>query len=238
VRLRHARAGLTSLMRAAFAGQLAEIEHRLDEQLTRAVQTLIEVGEAVVEITDERIEQIALDGWRLRQHSRRIDGDVVTVAARQAPVAGDLRLVMAMIQLAHHQGLIANQFGMVAEQLIAIAPDSVDRRGSAERLAVMARLAAAQLGSAASAFSSRDLALARRLDRDDDQIDVLNREIFNAALELDATREQLELAVRHVLIARSLERIGDNAVDIAELAAFVVTAEIREFSDASHPEAA
>jgi phosphate uptake regulator len=38
-----------------------------------------------------------------------------------------------------------------------------------------------------------------------------------------------------VLIARSLERIGDNAVDIAEQAAFLVTAELREFTDASHP---
>jgi phosphate uptake regulator len=44
-----------------------------------------------------------------------------------------------------------------------------------------------------------------------------------------------ELALRYVLIARSLERIGDNAVDIAEQAVFLVTAELQEFSDASRP---
>ena len=41
--------------------------------------------------------------------------------------------------------------------------------------------------------------------------------------------------MRHVLISRSIERIGDNAVDIGEQAAFLVTRELREFNDASHP---
>jgi phosphate uptake regulator len=61
--------------------------------------------------------------------------------------------------------------------------------------------------------------------------------VFSASLRTDQTRER-ELALRHVLIARSLERIGDNAVDIAEQAVFLVTAERREFSDASQPRAA
>jgi phosphate transport system protein len=39
-----------------------------------------------------------------------------------------------------------------------------------------------------------------------------------------------------VMIARALERIADNAVDIAEQASYVVTGELREFSDASHPD--
>ena len=37
-----------------------------------------------------------------------------------------------------------------------------------------------------------------------------------------------------MLVARALERIGDNAVDIGEQVAFVVTGQFREFSDASH----
>jgi phosphate uptake regulator len=47
--------------------------------------------------------------------------------------------------------------------------------------------------------------------------------------------KERELALRHVLIARSLERVGDNTLDIAEQAAFLVTAQLREFSDASRP---
>ena len=59
--------------------------------------------------------------------------------------------------------------------------------------------------------------------------------VFEAALKLEGRPSELELALRHVLIARSLERVGDNAVDIAEQAAFLATAQLREFTDASHP---
>lgn len=77
--------------------------------------------------------------------------------------------------------------------------------------------------------------MARGLDREDDAIDKLNREVLEATLALDAAPERRELGLRHVAIAHSLERIGENAIDIAVLAAFLITAELREFTDASRP---
>ena len=59
--------------------------------------------------------------------------------------------------------------------------------------------------------------------------------MFEATFDLDAPPDQRELALRHVLIARSLERIGDNAVDIAEQVAFLAEGRVREFTDASQP---
>ena len=50
--------------------------------------------------------------------------------------------------------------------------------------------------------------------------------------------ELREWAMFMVLVARCLERIGDNTVDIAEQVVFVVTGLFREFADASHPETA
>jgi phosphate transport system protein len=84
-------------------------------------------------------------------------------------------------------------------------------------------------------FTARDLDQAHQIDRDDDAIDQLNRTIFEATLALQDAADERELALRHVLIARNLERVGDNAVDIAEQAAFLVTAQLSEFSDASRP---
>ncbi len=222
-------------MREAFADQLAELEQRIGAGLGNAVSTLADVAAAVTDLDDARSESIAQAGQLLRSSARSVDTDLVTITARQAPVAGDLRLVLALVQIAHSQGLIANQFELISDQLARIDPNVPDRYGTAERVSSMATLAGSQLAHAASAFSTRDLALARGIEREDDAIDHLNREVFETTLELEEAPERRELGLRYVLIARSLERIGDNAVDIAEQAGFLLTAKLREFTDASRP---
>jgi phosphate transport system protein len=88
------------------------------------------------------------------------------------------------------------------------------------------------------AFESRDVALAQDLVRQDERINRLNREIFKLALEHGEDSDRREWAMHMMLMARAIERIGDNAVDIGEQVAFVVTGLFREFTDASHPEIA
>ena len=56
------------------------------------------------------------------------------------------------------------------------------------------------------------------------------------AIEIGDTEDVREWATGMLLIARAIERMGDNAVDIGEQTAFVVTGLFREFEDASHPE--
>jgi phosphate transport system protein len=219
----------------AFASQLAEIEDRIDNELRLAIATLPTIAEAITGHDPDLTKTIAQTARELKQASHRADAELVIVAARQAPVARDLRLVLALVQLAQHQGLLANQFELITEQLAEIDPAYPDGQRTSERLAEMAMLAASQLEAAVTAFESRDLVLARRIEHDDDEIDRLNREVFQATLDLDGYPSHRELTYRHVLIARSLERIGDNAVDIAEQAAFLETAEMRQFTDASHP---
>src|SRR5262249_43556050 len=160
----------------------------------------------------------------LRQAARSVDSDLVIVTARQTPVASDLRLVLTLIEGAHHSMLIANQFDLISEQLTASCPATIENGLPTARFAAMAHLASAQLSHAVAALRSRDLAAALRVDVEDDEIDKLNREVFEAALALEDSPEQYELALRRVLIGRSVERIADNAVDIAEQVAFLVTA--------------
>ena len=88
------------------------------------------------------------------------------------------------------------------------------------------------------AFERRDVELAQDLVRQDDVIDRLNRECFHIALEIGDDADRREWAMTMMLVARCIERIGDNAVDIGEQVAFVVTGLFREFEDASHPELA
>jgi phosphate transport system protein len=221
-------------VRAAFATELAAIETRIHADLKSAVLTLTLVADAVTGPMSVWSEAIAQRARELRGASSSADADLVAITARQAPVAGDLRLVLSLIQVSQYEGLIANQFALISQQLDAIDANASDRQRTGERLSEMATLAGDQLHRALRAFVTRDVYVARAVDRDDDAIDKLNRAIFEATLCLEAEQKVRAVAMRQVLIARSLERIGDNAVDIAEQVLFLVTAQHREHSPGSH----
>ena len=67
-------------------------------------------------------------------------------------------------------------------------------------------------------------------------INRLNRRCFHRALEIGDDIDTREWAMHMLFVARCIERIGDNTVDVGEQIAFVVTGLFREFTDASHPE--
>jgi phosphate transport system protein len=70
----------------------------------------------------------------------------------------------------------------------------------------------------------------------DDPIDRLNRGMLQQVLEVSDDQQMLEWGIRMYVVSRQLERVGDNAVDIGEQVAFLITGEFHEFTDASHPE--
>ena len=89
---------------------------------------------------------------------------------------------------------------------------------------------------ALDSFADRDLDRAETLVELDELIDRTNRRFVERVVELVAEPELREWVLRMVLVSRTLERIGDHAVDIGEQVAYLLTAEFREFTDASHPE--
>jgi phosphate transport system protein len=111
------------------------------------------------------------------------------------------------------------------------APVDEEMRSQIVRMGALAR---SEVEQAKQAFLLRDVALAEDLVRQDEQINRLNREVFQRAVETGDDLDSREWAMTMMLVARALERIGDNAVDIGEQVAFVVTGLFREFSDASH----
>jgi phosphate transport system protein len=99
----------------------------------------------------------------------------------------------------------------------------------------MGAVATALVAQCQVAFRDRDLPLATDLLEKAADVSRLNREIFRAALDLGEDVDSREWATYMVLVARALERIADNAVDIGEQVAFVVTGLVHEFSDSFRP---
>ena len=110
------------------------------------------------------------------------------------------------------------------------APKDKDILDAIER---MGQLARSQVSQSKDAFAGRNVELAQDLVRQDAEINRLNREIFRRAVDVGDDQDVREWAMFMILVARCLERIGDNTVDIAEQVVFVVTGLFREMADAA-----
>jgi len=221
--------------RTHFNEEMERLEAQGLSGLDLVARTLDRTREAIQEQDVELAEMIiadddVIDGLYLQVHQ-----GVLSLLALQAPVASDLRLVAAILDVIKHIERMGDQC-VNAAKMIPLAghepPRELDILSSIDRMAAQAK---AQVLQAKQAFQSRDVALAEDLVRQDDEIDRLNRDVFRLALEAGDDPDTREWAMTMMLMARAIERIGDNAVDIGEQVAFVVTGLFREFTDASHP---
>ena len=201
------------------------------ESLDRVLESLqhqdIELA-AIVIADDDRI-----DGRYLEVHQ-----GVLSLLARQAPVATDLRLVAAVLDVIKHVERMGDQCVNIAKLLPLGGHEPPANEIMLDKLGEMGAQARSQVAQAKIAFERRDVGLAEDLVRQDEAINRLNREVFKLALDIGDDPDTREWGMHMLLVARALERIGDNAVDIGEQVAFVVTGLFREFTDASHPAAA
>ncbi len=200
---------------------------QLDRTLEAFTERDIELARMVVE-DDDRI-----DGRYLEVHQ-----GVLSLLALQAPVAGDLRLIAALIHLIKHVERMGDQCVNIAKILPLDGYDPPTNPEIVALIEQMGRQARSQVAQAGHAFKRRDVALAQDLVRQDEEVNRLNRDVFRIATEIGDDHDLREWAMHMMLVARCLERIGDNAVDIGEQTAFIVTGLFREFTDASHPELA
>jgi phosphate transport system protein len=221
--------------RVEFHEQLKEIEREaittgdlcieaLDQAVEAVVQNDLELASMVVE-SDDRI-----DGRYLEVHQ-----GILSLLARQAPVATDLRLAAALLHVIVHVERIGDLCVNIAKLVPLMGESPPSSYEIISKIEAAGSQARDQIKQAQLAFSKRSIDLAEDLVRQDDVIDRLNREVFNAALEIGADPSTREWAAHMMLIARYLERIGDHTVDIGEQIAFVVSGLFREFTDASRP---
>jgi phosphate transport system protein len=211
-------------LEAAALGGLDLVVEQLDRVLEALEHVDVELA-ALVIADDDRI-----DGRYLEVHQ-----GILSLLALQAPVAGDLRLVAALLHVIRHVERMGDQCVTIAKLIPLSGNEPPVRDEILAKLLEMGRCARAEILQAKRCFAERDVAMAEDLVRADSEVNRINRELFRFAVEVGDDLDTREWAMHMTFVARALERLGDNSVDIGEQAAFVVTGLFREFSDSSHP---
>lgn len=195
-------------------------------QLDRALESLsyqdVELAGMVV-ADDDRI-----DGRYLEVHQ-----GILSLLARQAPVATDLRIVAALLHMIRCIERMGDQCVNIAKLVPLSGYESPKDKEILDAIERMGQLARSQVVQIKEAFARRNVELAQDLVRQDAEINRLNRAIFRRAVDVGDDLDMREWAMFMILVARCLERIGDNTVDIAEQIVFVVTGLFRELAESA-----
>ncbi|HSC50414.1 MAG TPA: phosphate signaling complex protein PhoU [Gaiellaceae bacterium] len=222
-------------VRVTFQEELDQLEASLQEEgalVLRVLRgSLNALAQRDVELADD---VIAFDDDVDRQYVQ-IEETIQSLLARQTPVATDLRLVLAMLHMNLHLERMAD-YSVTIAKLTKLVADVEGDPALLQSLQEMGERAEEMIRVALDAFANRDLEAAESLVDLDELIDRSNRRFVERVVEVVGEPGLREWVLRMVLVSRTLERIGDHAVDVGEQVSYLLTAEFREFTDASHPE--
>jgi len=167
-------------------------------------------------------EEVIADDLKIDELQHEIDDRIIDIIARQQPVASDLRALVTALRM----GSDLERMGDLAEHVAKLA-----RRRHPE-CAVPAELIATvtAMGEAAekitkktsTVISTRDIELALQVDKDDDVMDRLHRELIAILIE-PVWEHGIEVAIDLTLLGRYYERFADHAVSVSRRVYFLVT---------------
>lgn len=170
-------------------------------------------------------EQVIQADMQLDALERDLDERCITLLARQQPVATDLRVVVSGLRMSASIERMGDLARHVAQVTRMRYPDKV-LPASIEPLFTRFAEASNEVASdVVELLGSHDLDLAHKVERDDDILDELHRDVFTATLgpDWDGTIEQ---TVDVTLLGRFYERFGDHAVSVAHRITYLVTGDL------------
>ncbi len=222
-------------MRVELQAELDQLEATIQEEGDLVLRALRGALNALRERDAELADEVIAFDDLVDARAHDVERQVESVLARQTPVAGDLRLVLAILHINLHLERMADLCVNIAKmakvgRTIGHAADVV-----VEGFEEMGSRAEEMTRVALESFRQRDLALAESLVALDELIDRSNRRVVSELARLEGDAAAREWALLMIVVSRCLERIGDNAVDIGEQTAYLVSGDFREFEDASHP---
>ncbi len=221
--------------RHQFRESLKDLESQTLGGLDMVIQQLDRSLESVSHQDVELAGMVVAEDDRIDERYLEVHQGVLSLLARQAPVAGDLRIVAALLHIIRCVERMGDQCAHIAKLVRLSGHEAPKDKEILDAIERMGQCARSQVSQAKEAFATRNVEIAQDLVRLDGEIDRLNREIFNRAVDVGDDLEVREWAMFMILVARCLERIAGNTIDVAEQTVFVVTGLFREFAGESQP---
>jgi len=195
--------------------QVLELGSMVDRSIDRAIAALVgrdvELAEAVVREDDE-----------VNRARYEIDTACLAMLAQQAPVAGDLRVIVSVLSIVGELERIGDHAEGIGRIVIMMADEPLVK--PLVDIPLMAKRARQMLRDSLTAFSERDVPAARLVGEADDEVDALQEHVYHDLIEIMLRDPSAVVPCTHLLwVSHNLERIADRATNVAERAVFMAT---------------
>jgi len=214
------------------------VRQTFDEQLADLQETVMDLGRMVGDALVESVDQLKrrdLDGSRRlieQDHTVNatryaIESQALTLIATQQPMARDMRLLAAILDIASELERIGDYAKGIARINIAIGEQPLMK--PLIDLPVMAEKARAMFDAALEAFRDRDIERARAIPAGDDEVDRLYQEIYRELVSfIVRDPDTIEQANLLMWAAHNLERAADRVTNLCERVVYTVTGVLEE----------
>ncbi|MEU5691371.1 phosphate signaling complex protein PhoU [Actinosynnema sp. NPDC020468] len=209
-------------MREAYHDQLGQLAERLADMCAMAGDAMERATSALLGADLGLAEQVIGDDVKIDDVRSSIEEQAYALLALQAPVATDLRTVLAVIHAAESVERMGDLALHVAKAARRRHPNPVLAENVKPYFAEMGRIAVHLAREATDIIRTQDVARARSLEDADDAMDDLHRHLFTVIMDKE-WEHGVPSAVDTTLLGRFYERFADHAVSVAKRTVFVVT---------------
>ena len=216
-------------MRESYNVELENLATKLADMSVQVADAMERATKAMLESDLELAEQVISDDALVDDARADCEEQAYALLALQAPVATDLRIVLAAIHAAESLERMGDLALHVAKAARRRHPEPVLPKDVQPYFADMGKIVVKLARRVEQIIKTRDIEAARRLETEDDQVDDIHRHLFSVIMAKD-WEHGVATAVDVTLLGRFYERYADHAVSVARRMVFVVTGRMPGYS--------
>jgi phosphate transport system protein len=210
------------LIRSVFQDELDSVSQTLFDLSVMVSDSMAKATRALMSKNLSLAEEVISYDEKIDTVQHDLDARIIDIIARQQPVASDLRALVTALRMSADLERMGDLADHVAKVVRLRHPGSAvpdQLLGLIESMGVTAEKIAAKTGVV---ISSRDTTLAAQVEKDDDEMDLLHRQLISALIA-PTWEHGVETAIDLTLLGRYYERYADHAVSVARRVIFLVT---------------
>lgn len=219
------------MTRDAFHQELREIEESVIQMATLVESSITRAMQALTQRDTILAEEVRAGDAAVNELQRSIRNRCISVIARQAPVARDLRELTTVELVINELERMGDHAVGIAKQVLRVREYEPMTSSTAGDLNELAKLVRDQVRAGIEAFVNVNMQQARDICLKDDEIDLQYKSIFGELLDhMTKDPTLVPMATSLLFVAHDLERIGDRVTNICEDVIYMVTGEIEELN--------